>query len=166
MSDIAEEQEQEERNVYDVTISGCDYSVKEEEMMEWLRVYGETFGKLSENVHREEEYPLAKPTGNGTYTVKMRLDKPIPQFLPMYSKKVRVNYRSQQTMCTNCYGRHPRKVCKSEKVPWMDYVVSFMRNNEDITNSMIGRWFDIAKEEKRVPSRQQARYVGTNTKTA
>ena len=159
MSDIAEEQEQEERNVYDVTISGCDYSVKEEEMMEWLRVYGETFGKLSENVHREEEYPLAKPTGNGTYTVKMRLDKPIPQFLPMYGKKVRVNYRSQQTMCTNCYGRHPRKVCKSEKVPWMDYVVSFMRNNEDITNSMIGQWFDIAKEEKRVPSRQQARYV-------
>ena len=158
MSDIEEEQEQEERNVYDVTISGTDYSVKEEEMMEWLKVYGETFGKLSENVHREERSASAKPTGNGTYTVKMRLDRPIPQFIPMYGKKARVDYRSQQILCTNCYGRHPRKVCKSEKVPWMDYVVSFMRSNPDITNSMIGRWFEIAKQEKRVPSRQQTNY--------
>ena len=156
MSNIEEENEQEERNVYDVTVSGCDYCVEETEIMEWLGVYGETFGKLSENVFREEEFPKAKPTGNGTYTVKMRLDRPIPQFLPMYGKKVRVDHKSQQVMCTNCYGRHPRKVCKSEKVPWMDYVVTFMRNNQDITNSMIGRWFDIAKKEKRVPNRSQA----------
>ena len=152
MTVVEEEDEETERNVFDVTVSGCDYSVEAEEILEWLNVYGETFGKMSENVYLEEELPSAKPTGNGTYTVKMRLDRPIPQFLPMYGKKVRVDHRSQHIMCTNCYGRHPRKVCKSEKVPWMDYVVSFMRSNENVTNNMIGRWFDIAKQEKRVPN--------------
>ena len=84
--------------------------------MECLRVYGEVFGKISENVYRGEDFLTAKPMGNGTNSVKMRLDELIPQFLPMYGKKVPVNHRAQQIMCTNCYGRHPRKVCKSEKV--------------------------------------------------
>ena len=126
-----------------------------DEILEWLNVYGETIAKMSENIYLEEELPTAKPTGNGTYTVKMRLDRPIPQFLPMYGKKVRVDHRSQHIMCTNCYGRHPRKVCKSDKVPWMDYVVSFMRSNENVTNNMIGRWFDIAKQDKRVPNERR-----------
>ena len=152
MTTIMEEESATEPNVFDVTVSGCDYCVEEEEILEWLNVYGETFGKLSENVYLEEEYPTAKPTGNGSYTVKMRLDRPIPQFLPMYGKKVRVDHRSQHIMCTNCFGRHPRKVCKSEKLPWMDYVVSFMKSNENITNNMIGRWFDIARQERRVPN--------------
>ena len=54
-------------------------------------------------------------------------------------------------MCTNCYGKHPRKVCKSERLEWMDYVVHFMKSNQDVSNSMIGRWFEIAKKERRVP---------------
>jgi hypothetical protein len=74
MTTIMEEESATEPNVFDVTVSGCDYWVEEEEILEWLNVYGETFGKLSENVYLEEEYPKAKPTGNGSCTVKMRLD--------------------------------------------------------------------------------------------
>jgi hypothetical protein len=147
---IEEEEEPSEPNVFDVTVSGCDYCIDEEEVRKWLGLYGETFGLLSENTYKED-FPTAKPTGNGTYTIKMRLDRPIPQFLPMYGKKVRIDHRSQHIMCTNCYGKHPRKVCKSEKVGWMDYVVSFMRTNQDVTNDMIGRWYDIAKKERMIP---------------
>ena len=150
MHQIEEEDEPAEPNVFDVTVSGCDYCVDEGEVRQWLGLYGETFGLLSENTYKED-IPTAKPTGNGTYTIKMRLDRPIPQFLPMYGKKVRIDHRSQHIMCTNCYGKHPRKVCKSEKVGWMDYVASFMRTNQDVTNNMIGRWYDIAKKERMIP---------------
>ena len=87
---------------------------------------------------------------NGTYMIKMHLDTPIPQFLPMY-KKVKVNHRGQQIMCTNCYGKHPCKVCKSERVKLMDYVVQFMRRNQDVTKSTIGRWLEIAKNGEKSP---------------
>ena len=86
----------------------------------------------------------------------MRLERPIPQFVPTYGKKVRVDHRAQHIMCTNCYGRHPRKVCKSEKFQWMDYMVSFMRANQDVTNGMIGSWLEIAKQERRVPEENRA----------
>ena len=98
--------------IYHVTISRCYYCLDEDEIVEWLGVYREAFGNLPENFHREEEFPSAKPISNGTYSMKMCIDKPILQFLPMYWKKVRIDHRDQQIMCTNCYGRHPRKVFK------------------------------------------------------
>ena len=104
-------EEEVEANVFDVTISGCDYCIEEDEMKEWLSIYGEVFGNFNENSYTDGN-PKAKPTGNGTYTAKMSIDKPIPQFLPMCGKKVRVDHRGQQTLCTNCYGKHPRKFCK------------------------------------------------------
>ena len=88
MSITEEEEEPGQCNVFDVTISCCDYCVEETEILEWLGFYVEVFGKLSENVHRKEEFQTPKPTGNGTYSVKMRLNRPIPQFLLMYVKKV------------------------------------------------------------------------------
>ena len=144
------EEEEQDSNVMMVTISGCDYSVEEEEMREWLSMYGEVFGTIAENTHKDEKLN-AKPTGSGTYSAKMRVDRQIPQFLPMYGKKVRVDHRGQENMCTNCYGRHHRKMCRSDRVEWMSYVVQFMRNNPNVSNSMIGRWFDIAQKERRVP---------------
>ena len=138
-----------EANVFNVKVIGCDYSIEEEEILEWLRMYGETFGKLNENFYYDPN-PGAKPTGDGTYTIKMRIDKQIPQFLPMHGKKVKIEHRSIQIICTNCYGKHPRKVCKSEKISWMDYVEKFMKANQDISNDMIGKWFEIAVNENRV----------------
>ena len=132
-------------------ISGCDYSIEDDEILEWLKMYGETFGKPNENFYYDPR-PDVKPVGDGTYTLKMRIDKQIPQFLPMYGKKVKIEHRSIQILCTNCYGKHPRKVCKSPKTQWMDYVSTFMKDNQDISNKMIGRWYDIAKQEVRVKS--------------
>ena len=141
-------------NVFDVKLIGCDYGVEEDEMMGWLKLYGETFGKLTENFYYDPN-PKVKPAGDGTYTIKMRIDKQIPQFLPMYGKKVRVEHRAIQILCTNCYGKHPRKVCKSEKVQWMDYVERFMQANEEVTPEMYGRWAEIAKHEGRNQVRQE-----------
>ena len=143
-------EEEQEQNVYNVKVSGCDYSIEEEEVVEWLKMYGETFGRLNENFFFDPN-PAAKRIGDGTYTIKMRLDRQIPQFLPMYGKKIKIEHRSIQVLCTNCYGKHTRKVCKSEKVQWMDYVEKFMNENPDINNDMIGKWYDIAIKEKRVP---------------
>lgn len=92
--------------------------MEEIEIKEWLKLYGETFDKLTENFYYDPN-PKVKPVGDGTYTIKMRINKQIPQFLPMFGKKVRIQHRSIQILCTNCYG-------KSSKVPWMDYVDHFM----------------------------------------
>ena len=40
--------EEEDRNVFNVRVIGCDYSIEENEIREWLNLYGETFGSLRE----------------------------------------------------------------------------------------------------------------------
>ena len=67
-------------------VTGYDYSIEEDEILESLRKYGETFGKLNEDLYYDPN-PAAKPTGDRTYTIKMRINKQILQFLPRYRKR-------------------------------------------------------------------------------
>ena len=79
-------------NISWVTIDGFDYEVEEDKILEWLRLYGEMFGRLRENIHQDDL--LNSPVvGAGTNSIKMRLDSEIPQLLPMYGKKVTVTYK-------------------------------------------------------------------------
>ena len=79
----------------------------------------------------------------------MELSKNIPQFLPMYGKKIEVYYRGMEFTCLRCYGTgHKRQDCQNEKQEWMDYVVDFIKNNQ-FKNEMYGKWLRIAKAHRR-----------------
>ena len=84
-----------------VKIKNCDWSLSEEEIKKWLEKYGEIVIPLSEEVHEEAASDTDEdegPIGTGNYWVTMILEKKIPQFLPMYSKKVEVYYRGMEQL--------------------------------------------------------------------
>ena len=76
---------------------------------------------------------------NGTYSIKMRLNKDmdIPQLLPMWRKKIWVYHRGVQKLCNNCYRPHPRRNCRFEKVPWTLYVLKFMEKHPEMANPTV-----------------------------
>ena len=43
------------------------------------------------------------PVGNGTYLVKMRLKKDMPNWVPMYGRKVCFIYRGIKKQCNSCF---------------------------------------------------------------
>ena len=51
MAQIVEEYQSVEPNVFDVTIFGCKYCIHEEEIRQWLCLYRDLFGLLSENTY-------------------------------------------------------------------------------------------------------------------
>jgi len=52
----------------------------------------------------------------GIYSVKMALDSPIPQMIPMGGKKIRIYHRGIQKQCQNCFEVGHRKAdCKEER---------------------------------------------------
>ena len=105
----------------------------------------------------EDEDPL----GTGNYWVTVRLEKPIPQFLPMQGRKIEIYYRAMEQMCVNCYGSgHKKKDCTNPKKEWMDYVIDFIEGNS-FKPEMYGKWHDIAMRQYK---RKQAG-ESTNTKT-
>ena len=65
----------------------------------------------------------------------------------MWGKRIRIYYRGVQKLCPRCFGNHPRRNCKSEKRRWVDYVLEFMENYQDIPNELYGRWYKVINEE-------------------
>ena len=135
-----------DQNVRWVKIEWCDWAIEEHEILAWLEQFGETIGHITEDIYPDSDSD-GDPTGNGTFTVKMKLHSPIPQLLPMWGKRIRIYYRGIQKLCPRCFGNHPRKNCKSEKRRWLDYVLEFMDHYQDIPNEIYGRWFKVINEE-------------------
>ena len=135
-----------DQNVRWVKIEWCDWAFEEHQILAWLEQFGEPLGHLTEEVFPDSDSD-GDPTGNGTYTIKMKLHSPIPQLLPMWGKRIRIYYRGVQKLCPRCFGNHPRKNCRSEKRRWVDYILEFMDHYQDIPNEIYGRWYQVINEE-------------------
>ena len=133
-------------NIRWVKVEWGEYSLTEEQMLSWLEIYGSKAGEFSEDLYPDSDSE-ADPVGSGTFSIKMRLNRDIPQLLPMWGKRVRIYHRGVQKLCTNCYGAHPRRNCRSEKVPWIDYVLYFMEKNPDLPKEIYGRWWKVVNDK-------------------
>ena len=140
-----------------VKIEGCEYRVTEDEILQWLSNYGEVTSKLEEDVFRDE---VAKDgIGDGTnrtgnYSIMMKLDRPIPQLLPMCGRRVKIYHAGIQKLCTNCFGPHKKSTCTNVKVAWINYVQTFIEENDEIKPEMYGKWIDIVQRVREEATNQ------------
>jgi hypothetical protein len=129
-----------------VKVEGCEYRVEKEQIIAWLSSFGEIKSELTEDVYEEsDDSENDMPLGNGIYSVRMKLERDMPQFMPMHGKRVRLYYRGITKRCTNCFQQHQRKFCKNEKVPWSDYVARFAELFPEIPHDMYGKWKTMIK---------------------
>ena len=133
-------------NVRWVKIEWVDYGLDEDQILAWMDLFSERAGELTEDIHPHSD---SEPDilCSGTYSIKMRLKKDIPQLLPMWGKRIRVYHRGLQKLYTNCYGAHTRRNCRSEKVPWTQYVLRFMEKHPEIPSDLYGRWWKVINDE-------------------
>ena len=79
------------------------------------------------------------PVGNGTYQVKMRLKRDMPNWVPMYGRKVCFSYRGIKKQCNSCYGPHLRKYCKNEKMSLEEYADKSRPRNKYVPEQLYGK---------------------------
>ena len=115
-----------------------------------MEKYGTILVPINEEVHEfGEEDSDDEEVGTGNFVLTMKIAKQIPQFLPMWGKKVEIYYRGMPQLCLHCYRPGHRKIdCKNERIEWMDYVCKFIETN-DYYKEIYGRWFEIAKKHMR-----------------
>ena len=135
-----------ENDVRWIKVEGCEYQLTEDEIKQGLAPYGELLTPIREDIHDDSDSERDK-IGNGTYSVKMKLTRQIPQFLPMHSRRIRIYYSGINKLCTNCYGRHTRRQCRNQKRPWIEYVRDFMFENDELPEEYYGKWWDIVDNE-------------------
>ena len=83
--------------------------------------------------------PGLDPIGNGTYLVKMRLTKDLPNWAPMFGRKICLDYRGFRRQCSNCYGHHAKKFCRSERVGMDNFVKGFSLRYNNVPKELYGR---------------------------
>jgi hypothetical protein len=135
-----------------VTIENTDYQVDCKTIKSWLAHYGTLVGELTlekedfKVTKEEEERYRGVVLGTGNLTIKMRLDHPIPQLIPMAGKRVKIYYKGIHKLCTNCFGPgHQRLRCSNAKKSWLNYVDFFMLSNE-MPEELYGKWNDRVEE--------------------
>jgi hypothetical protein len=130
-----------------VKVEGCEYRVEKEQIIAWLSNFGEIKSELTEDVYEEsDDSENDMPLGNGIYSVRMKIARDMPQFMPMHGKRVRLYYRGIVKRCTNCFQQHQRKFCKNEKVLWSDYVARFAELFPELPHDMYGKWKTMIKD--------------------
>ena len=125
-----------------VKVEGCEYRITKEQILSWLELYGEVQSDVVEDCFDDDSEDDGT-NRTGIYSVKMKLDMDIPQLLPMAGRRIKIYYRGIQKLCTNCFGKHTRRVCQSIKVPWFEYVRKFRTDNHEIPDELYGKWIEI-----------------------
>ena len=131
-----------------VKIEGCDYMVDAETIMNFLGHYGEVKTDLVEDVFEDEE-DSEGTNATGIYSVKVKLEKAIPQLVPIGGKRLKICYRNIQKLCTKCFGEHFARNCTNKRVLWIDYVKNFMEKNESFDRALFGNWNEIINRARK-----------------
>jgi hypothetical protein len=153
-----------------VKIIGCEYRLLESEILDWLSLYGEVISEITEEPFEDDPEQGSDdklPTiGNGTYLVKMKLKRDMPNWVPMYGRKVCFSYRGIRQQCNSCYGPHLRKFCNYEKMSLEEYANKFRVRNTYVPEQFYGKlakFENIAEQEKKKLDKETV--VGSSTTT-
>ena len=131
-----------------IKIEGAEYRLDKEQIASWLEFWGTLASDITEDkiADDSDDSESGHMIGNGTYSVKMKLRSDLPQFLPMFGKRIRIYYRGIIKKCTNCFGAHARKACNQERVLWIQYVSDLMTANPEIPIDFYGKWAAYVNE--------------------
>jgi hypothetical protein len=83
------------------------------------------------------------------YVVEVTISEFIPEWIPMFGKKIRLYHLGMKKQCNNCYGLgHLRADCQSKKLGWLEYI-NTMKKFGKFETQMFGSWNDIeARKEE------------------
>jgi hypothetical protein len=129
--------------------------VHAETIVNFLSHYGEVTTDLVEDVFEDEENSEGD-NATGIYSVKVKLNKAIPQLVPIGGKRLKIYYRNIQKLCTKCFGEHYARNCTNTRVPWTDYVKKFISDNSEFDKSLFGNWNQIIDRVRAEEARQQS----------
>ena len=134
-------------------IEGAEYLLDEEQMKVWLSEYGFLVSGVTEDMEdvegqssEDEEIRNDVDISTGIYSARIKLNKVIPQLIPMHGKKIRIYHKGIKKQCVNCYETgHFKRDCKNERKEWLDYVDYFMLSTP-LPEGLYGNWVRMVEE--------------------
>ena len=129
----------ESSEVKEIRIEGANYELKEEQIRVWLNYYGDVKSEIQEEaaVLYDKETGKGIVVGIGVYLVSVKLNRLIPDLLPIQGKKIRMWYSGVKKQCRVCFSHHENEDqsgCQDRD--FKDYVKDFKNSNPELSPSM------------------------------
>ena len=118
---LNQSQQTTEKETIEIKLEGCNYQLTEEEILTVLDSYGATQGEM-------EEVAVNTPDGEfgtGSYVIKIKLDRHVPNIVPMYGLQIKVSRKKTKKQCSKCFGYH-KPSTKCERKTFSQYVEDFV----------------------------------------
>jgi hypothetical protein len=107
----------------------------------WLEVYGKIEGRFVYHLDK-----LGFMTDN--IEVELKLAKHIPEYLPMYGRKIRIYYVGMKKQCNQCLELgHIRSECENEKKDWFTFIEELIKKS-GISLELFGEWPAVIKRKR------------------
>jgi hypothetical protein len=93
--------------------------------------------------HNHSRFPVDKDdVGFPDFTVDVKLDRHVPDILPIRGKRVRLSYPGIPAFCSKCWQiGHTFRDCTKIKTNWLEYVADFYAK-EEVSDDMLGSWIE------------------------
>ena len=134
-----------------VRIIGCDHKLLESEILDWLALFGDVLTEILEELYEDPNDQSGKelpPIGNGNYLVKMKMNKDLPNVLPIYGRRIIMDHKGIRRQCNDCYGPHIRNYCKNKKMGFGEFVSLFKVKHPQIPEEFYGKLAGPENAEK------------------
>jgi hypothetical protein len=114
-----------------VCINRTALEFTDDQLKAWMNQYGTVEGRFNYQLDK-----LGYKTDE--LEVELKLKKDIPEFLPMYGRKIRIFYIGMKRQCINCYEiGHLKADCPSDKKDWFGYIET-LTESEDFDAKLFG----------------------------
>jgi hypothetical protein len=83
--------------------------------------YGEVVSDIREQLFDNGGDPNDANDGvnrSCNYIVKIKLNRDLPQLVPILGRRIKIHYPRIRKQCFNCFGYHPKSACQSRKLNW------------------------------------------------
>ena len=74
----------------------------------------------------------------------------------MFGRKICLEYYGLRRQCSNCYGNHPKKYCRSERVGFENFVKGFSKRYSHVPSSLYGKFLILAPAPVSAPATASA----------
>ncbi len=131
-----------------VCINRTALEFSQAQIEKWLQNFGTVAGSFN---YATDKYGIK--TDN--IEVELKISRHIPEYLPMYSRKIRIFYLGIPKQCNNCLEiGHIKVDCEGEKKDWFSFIEELI-DSGDFKRELFGDWPEIIKNKRKLLKSKQ-----------
>ena len=131
--EFQEKEKTQESNIKQLRIDGCGYVLTENQIRHWIGLFANIEGELVEEAEEDNEDGIC--SGTGVYLVSVKIERRIPNLVPMFGQKVTLSHHGVSRICKKCFKYHKREI-SCVKGNWHEFVDKFKSDHPRIPDFM------------------------------